>query len=733
MKRALTVLAAAFSALSIAVIAALTYYFVVTADARLFPDKLALSDGCVTVLDAEGELIKEVSAVSERETIAFAKMPQYLPRAFVAVEDKNFFSHDGFDFRRIAKAAMKNLASLSFREGASTISQQLVKNTHLSGEKTIRRKLREFKLTRALERKYSKVEILELYLNSIYFGHNCFGIGNASRFYFGKAAEDVTPAESAMLAALVRSPNRYSPFRNAESCLARRNFVLKLMREQQFLSEREYTDALGEPLPDTPHKQTGGNAYLSRVFDELAELFPDAEAGDLRDVTVRTCFCPDLQRQLETLAARCDSDYCLLVRDNRTDGITALASSVGTPLRQPASLVKPLLVYAPALEEGLISPATPVLDEKTSFGEYSPSNYGGGYGGYMSARYALTHSVNVPAVKILNSLTCEKGARYLEKMGLHVCREDYSLALALGGMKRGFTLPALADAYATFAQAGEYAPSSAVREVIGADGKTLYRACPQKGRVFSEDVAYLMNDMLAEAARSGTAKKLNLLPFPVCAKTGTNGTANGNTDAYLVSYTSEDTVAVWLGNADNSPVAATGGGKPADLALEVNRALYRTRAPEPLFSCDGVCEVELDAEEYEKNHRILLADPASPAALRIKELFRASCLPTAASDRFTRPTIQNPSVFVTNSSVCIELCQTEYYEYIVKRENKGKTVEIYRGKYRSKIYDNSVNAGERYTYTIIPIYGEAQGSPVILPSVYIPRKEAQEFPDWWTE
>lgn len=733
MKRAITVLAAIVSALAIAVIAALTYYFIVTADAQLSADKLTLSEGSISVLDADGELIKEVSAAGERETVPFDRMPAYLPDAFVAVEDKNFYAHHGFDYKRIVKAAMKNIASFSFREGASTISQQLVKNTHLSGEKTIRRKLREYKLTRILERNYSKEEILELYLNSIYFGHNCFGIGSAARFYFGKTAEEVTPAESAMLAALVRSPNRYSPFRNAESCLSRRNFVLGLMRDQGYLSDREYSDAVNTPLPDTPNEQTGGNAYLARVFDELAEIYPDAKAGDLRDLTVSTYFRPELQNTLETLAADCDSGYLILVRDNRTNAIKALASSVGTPLRQPASLIKPLLVYAPALEENLISPATPVLDEKIAFGDYTPSNYGGGYGGYMSARYALTHSVNIPAVKLLNALTCEKGARYLDRMGLHVDRDDYSLALALGGMKRGFTLPALADAYATFAQAGEYTPSSAIREIKDGNGTVVYRFEPRSRHVFSEDVAYLMNDMLAEAAREGTAKKLRLLPFPVCAKTGTNGTAEGNKDAYLISYTAEDTVAVWLGNADNTPISATGGGKPADLALAVNRALYRDRAPEPLFVSDNVKEAFLDSEEYERNHRLILADPASPVTARKKELFRASFLPTATSDHFSRPRIQTPTISVSDGSVYIELCQTEYYDYIVKRENKGKIVEIYRGKYKKKICDNSVNAGESYLYTVIPLYKNQEGAPVSLPSVRIPNAPSGEFPDWWTE
>ena len=187
-------------------------------------------------------------------------LPSYVKEAFVAVEDKRFYEHHGIDMHRMLGALWHNLKSFSFREGASTISQQLIKNTHLSSEKTIVRKLKEIRLARALEKKYSKDEILTLYLNSIYFGHSAFGIGQAAQFYFGKTAEELNVAESAMLAAIVRSPNRYSPFRDAERCLARRNLVLTLMQEQGLLSEEQTAAAKEAPLPQKPAAETQHNA-----------------------------------------------------------------------------------------------------------------------------------------------------------------------------------------------------------------------------------------------------------------------------------------------------------------------------------------------------------------------------------------------------------------------------------------------------------------------------------------
>lgn len=724
MKRATKISFVIIGVFAALLLTAIFFYLGVTGGYRLQHEKLTLDTTCVRIYDRNGNRAE----TAERSDIPFSSFPDYLPNAFVAVEDKKFYSHHGFDYKRIVKAAMKNVATFSFREGASTISQQLIKNTHLTSEKTLTRKLKEFKLTRALERKYSKQEILELYLNSIYFGHSAFGIGEAAHFYFDKSVDELSPAECAMLAALVKSPNRYSPFRDAEKCLARRNLVLKLMNEQGYINETQYSEAFQTPLPETP-SESSGNAYLSRVYEELSELFPDARSGELGSLRVYTFYDPALQTELEKV--RAESDLCVLVRDNKTHGIKALHATCGTPKRLPASIIKPLLVYAPALEENLISPLTPVLDEKTSFGGYCPDDFGGASGKYMSVRYALSHSVNIPAVKILNELGVERAAGYLKKMNMEVGRDDYSLALALGGMKEGFTLPELADGYATFANDGEYSASGVISRVENEKGKTLYEFKPRTRRVFSEDVSFLMNDMLMTTAREGTAKKLSALSFPICAKTGTGESAGKNTDAYTISYTKNDTVAVWLGNRDNSPVDAMGGGLPANIALRVNEYLYRNNVPEPFpSSCKGVEEARYDKDEYNANHRILLCDPAAPLLMSETELFRASALPKQISTRFSNLSISKPQISVKNGTVQIVLCQTQYYDYLVKRENRGKITTIYKGKYQRTICDNSVRGGETYTYTVIPLYNGTEGTPVTLPPVHIDSQT--DIPDnWW--
>ncbi len=726
MKRTAVILTSILGVLAALVIAAFGYYFFVTAGSKLSSEKLTLPESSLSVFDADGV---KINTEKENKIAPIAECPEHLPNAFVAVEDKRFYSHHGFDYKRIGKALLKNAASFSFKEGASTLSQQLIKNTHLSGEKTVKRKLKELKLTRALEAHYSKEKIMELYLNSIYFGHNEFGVQNAAKFYFGKAVSELTPAESATLAALVRSPNVYSPFKNAEKCLSRRNFVLKLMREQGFLTDSEYNEATKEPLPEAPHeKNERNNSYLSLVYDELFTLYPEADC-ELLNLRVHTYAQSALQAELEKINVQ--SDVCALVIDNDSHALKAYFSTAGNIKRLPASTVKPLLVYAPAIEENVISPATPLLDEKTDFSGYCPSNYGGTYNGYVSARYALSHSLNVPAVKILNTLGIEKACAYLNRMELSPDKDDYSLALALGGMKEGFTLPALASAYSTFACGGDFAQARTIRKIETANGKVIYKHKPVTRKVFSQDVCFLINDILRETAQSGTAKKLSSLGFPICAKTGTGGGANGNTDAYTVSYTKDDTVAVRLGNRDNTPISATGGGLPANIALSINKFLYRNRAPQPFGDCEEVEKLSFDREEYEKNHKILLSDPAAPQLFEMSDYFRKCARPQETSSRFSVPTIQKPTIYVKNGAVKIVLCHAEYYDYIIKRENKGKTEIIYQGKFRETIYDNSVRGGESYTYCVIPVYAGKEGAPVYLPSVKIDGNN--QVPDEWWE
>ncbi len=723
----------------------LGYYFAVTKDARLSSEKLALSASSVTLYDNDNARITASNTGVIGETVPYDSLPNHTLRAFVDTEDKRFFNHRGFDYKRIIKSAYNNLCARSFKQGASTISQQLIKNTHLSQEKTLKRKLTEWKLTKQLEKKYSKQEILEKYLNVIYFGHSCFGIRSAADFYFGKTPQELDIAESAILAGLVKSPNNYSPFKNPENCQKRKERVLSAMKENGSIDENEYLLAKKKALPISPNRTNGDNGYAQLVFDELSALAAKHSftvGGRIEIYTFMDKNTQDVLSKIAQTHISSDKNFCVL--DTKTHGFKGCVSSVGEIRRLPGSLLKPLLVYAPAVEENLLSPATPLLDERIDYGGYSPQNYDGKYHGYISAREALSKSLNVPAVKVLDSLGVEKAASYLNKMGLPVNKDDYSLALALGGMKNGYTLSSLVSGYATLACGGEFTECGFIKE-IKIDGATVYKKSTEKTRVFSSETAYLTTNMLQTAVKTGTAKKLRSLPFEIAAKTGTVGTGKGNTDAYAIAYTPNEVVGVWLGNADNTIVEYTGGGLPAQYLLQIQEELTTKNtheSPSAFVKPDGVESVQLDKIAYEATHTLSLADPISPADYRFNELFKKDNLPLTTADYFSFPKIKTPEIAFRNGQVIITFSEEfpPFYEYTIKRKSEKKEVVLYQGARILSYVDDSVLEGERYVYTIIPKYKENVGKSVVLPTISTKKGEKPIIDDkkileknWWNE
>ena len=719
----------------------LGYYFAVTKDAVLSPKKLALSDKTFTLYDRNGVSI-ENTALTFTQSVKLSEIPKETQIAFVGVEDKRFYSHNGFDVRRIAKAAINNLRSRSFKEGASTISQQLIKNTHLSQEKTFSRKLREWKLTRALEREYTKDEILEKYLNVIYFGHNCFGLQSAARFYFDKQPCELDLADSAILAGLVRSPNNYSPFKNAEKCAKRKESVLRLLFKNGAITKQQMQKALEKDLPLSPKNTTKDFGYLHFVFDELSALSETHGFTIGGKVEIDTYLDCAAQKTLESVALDyTQSDKTFIVLDNRTHGFKACVSSVGAIRRLTGSLLKPMLVYAPALEENLISPATPILDEKINYGGYSPGNFDGKFHGYVSARECLANSLNVPAVKLLDSLSMEKGAAYLEKLNLPVEKDDLSLAMALGGMKNGYTFRDLIAAYASFPCGGTFSPCGFISS-IRIDGKTVYKHILNEKRVFSEETAYLTTDMLCSAARTGTAKKLRSLPFQIAAKTGTAGTEKGNSDAYALSYTTRDTVGVWLGNATGELIEHTGGGLPCNFLLIINERLSKLY-PTPIENFAkpiNVTSVTLDKISYYDTHTMCLADKLAPQEYTFQELFKKSAIPLKTSDLFSNPTILPPNLAYENGKVVITFNDrlSMLYSYKIERYDYATHSTLYVGDYMQTFTDENVVKNKNYVYSITPIYQGKKGKTIVLPTVStkegeLPQTTDKEIleRDWW--
>ncbi len=718
------------------------YYYAVTKNVSLSPEKLTFNEKSILFYDANGEVVRDLSTSILQQSVSIKTLPRYAKQAFVDTEDKRFYKHDGYDVKRILRASINNLKAQAFKEGASTISQQLIKNTHLSQEKTLKRKLKEWKLTRALENDYTKEEILERYLNTIYFGHNCFGIASASQFYFGKSPSELTLSDSAILAGLIKSPNNYSPFKNPENCLRRKSIVLSSMLKNGSITEKQRADALQAPLPlSTASKPDGG--YLHFAFDELSSLAEEKGFKIGGKIEIFTYLDSSLQKEIEEIAkSYSQSDKTLLVLDGKTHGYKACVSTTGNITRMPGSLIKPLLVYAPAMEENVLSPATPILDAKINYSGYSPENYDGKYHGYVSARTCVEKSLNIPAVKVLESLTVQKGAAYLQKLGLNVEKEDKSLALALGGMKNGYTLTDLTSAYSTLQNNG-IKENCGFISLVKINDAVVYKKTTEKTRVFSEETSWLMTDMLKSTAKQGTAKKLRSLPFEIAAKTGTVGTKSGNTDAYALSYTSLDCAAVWLGNATNDKIECTGGGEPCNLLYQINLALAKNyqrenQAVSPFAPNEKVCRVALDKASYYDTHTLSLADELSPETERIFEWFKKSAIPLNKSTSFTCPSISPPQISIENNGIKISFDAhlPSYYTYKIERSDYVSHTTVYEGKYLPFFLDEDVINDKHYVYTVTPFYQDRAGTSIVLPSVSLKGKLEKNDDDilskeWW--
>lgn len=714
MKKSVKISITIFLTILALIITAFAAYFIITADAKLDRTKLINYSQTISFLDDSGNRIESSSIECDRSTVLINELPSYTKNAFIASEDRQFYEHNGLNYRRMLKALFKNTISLSFKEGASTISQQLIKNTHLSNDKTLTRKLKEIHMTRQLEAAYSKDEILEMYLNTIYFGHNCFGLQSAANFYFGERAENLTLEQSATLAGLLSSPNNYSPFKNAEKCLQRRNLVLKNMAECNFIDRTQCAQSVSQPL-DTVNKNSTNyrNSYIAAVTDELDLLDLDYY-NDLSCSKIYTYMDTGMQNYIENLPF--ENDGAVIITDSN-NGVTAYKNTIGNAKRQPGSTIKPVLVYAPAIEEGIIHSFTKIEDCPIDFSGYSPENYDKKYHGMVTVAQSIAHSYNIPAVKTLNFLTIKKAAEYANKLDIDLDDEDMNLSLALGGMKYGIPLKNLCDSYSTFRNNGNYQPSHFIKKIVNSNGQTIYSAPQIKTKAFSEGTCSLMNEMLMQTTNTGTAKKLKNLSYDLAAKTGTCGDDSGNTDAYAIGYTSRHTICVWLGDRNNTRTDITGGGQCCNILKDLLTELYNSQTPPDIETSAGTTEIYIDRQDYESSGKIIIADTISPALNKLKVKCLSNNLPEEISTKFTCPTITHPEITVADNIVSISLCKTQYYSYIIKRDNEV----IYDGDYREKIHDTPEEG--RHTYTVTPYYSfngkKYSGKEIVLNQVNV--------------
>ncbi len=702
-------------------------YLIITAGTKLDESKLEGCEKTITVYDMQGEKIKDAALTTKRSSVYVDKLNPITVKAFIASEDKTFFSHNGINYKRILKALYKNITSRSIKEGASTITQQLIKNTHLNNDKTITRKLKEFKLSRQLEKRYSKQEILQMYLNTIYFGHNCYGLENAAQFYFGIPANNLNLEQSAAIVGLLTSPNNNSPFKNPEKCIQRRNVVLKSMLNCGYIDEETYKNTINLPLSAKQSNQNNNYTdYLRRVFSELEDCGIDPYA-DYKHLNIHTYFDKPLQDAVDGL--NFEYDGTAIVR-TIGGGIAAYRTTCGNLKRQIGSTAKPIFVYAPALNENKIHLFTKIYDEPIDFNGYQPENYDKKYRGYVSVEDAITQSLNIPAVKTLNAITANTAANYAKNMGIDLTKEDLNLSLALGAMKDGLTIQELCDCYSVFPSQGNYIKSTFIESISDDNGNILYKNTVKTNKVFSKSTCSLINKSLICAAKTGTAKLLRDFNFDIACKTGTCGTKEGNTDAYAMAYTSQHVIGIWAGDRNNKKLNITGGKYCCNLVKKLFQNAYPSDSIPPLDQTSEVKEIEIDKNEYEQNNKIILCDDVCPKLNRLTVVCNQSNLPKEKSTCFTHPTIKKPSIFVDNHNVCIVLCHAQYYEYLIKRKQNDKIDIIYNGKWQEQISEK-LPQGE-YEYCVTPYYTfngkKFFGDEICLPKIKIEYDSTENLP-----
>jgi penicillin-binding protein 1A len=524
----------------------------------------------VKILGVKGKLIAN-RGTNGGEAIGLRDMSPYIPQAVVAIEDRRFYSHFGFDPIGFSRAMMRNVMAGKMVQGGSTLTQQLAKNLFLKPDRTLERKVQEVLLALWLEQKYSKDEILEMYLNRVYFGSNSYGVEAASRRYFSKSAKNVTLQQAALIAGLLKAPSRLSPANDPKAANDRAELVMAAMRDQGMIGDKELDTAVMKPASKAAAYWTGSENYVAdQVMRELPALIGDVK----EDVIVDTTIDLNLQRVGEAAIKKliAKSGKKLHVRQGAlvsVDGSGAVRALIGgrdysasqfnrasEARRQPGSAFKPF-VYLAALEAGR-TPNSVRNDAPIQIGEWSPDNHEGHYLGDVTLGTALAKSSNSVAAQLAMEVGPAAVIEMAKRLGVRSPLES-NASIALGTSE--VTLLEMTGAYAALSNGGYGAPVHLIKRVKTLGGKVLYEnKYEDSKRVLQPETAGMMNQMMTRTLTEGTAKKAQF-GVPAAGKTGTSQSFR---DAWFIGYTASLTTGVWFGNDDNSPTnKVTGGSLPA--------------------------------------------------------------------------------------------------------------------------------------------------------------------------
>jgi len=695
-------------------------------------EKLRNPDPTTIIYDSQNQPAAGMHSGENRLTVPLADIPIHVRNAFVAIEDARFYEHCGVDLWRIGGALLNNLRAGGYAEGASTITQQLIKLTHLTSEKTLSRKAQEAWLAMQLERTASKDEILEMYLNTVYFGKGAYGIEAASQSYFGKSCSQLTLPEGALLAGVIKAPGNYAPHISPEKAKERRNLVIDAMLREGMIDAEDAAASKQATiiLTETADLSAGGNWYVDWVLREAAMVL-DLNVEEILSggYHIYTSLNTVLQKSAEALYA--EGDY---FPGNASDGIrpesalVALAPESGEVLcmiggrsydarftlnracqmkRQPGSAFKPISVYAAAVDHLGYTPVTMIDDTANEYAGYTPANASGKEYGTVTLRQALARSMNLASVNLLTRTGIKTAIAYAKRAGLTLNPSDSNLALALGSLTDGVSPAELSAAYAPLVNGGHQVTAHTVRTIKDSYGQVLYEYTAGSSHVMDEKSARMITDMLKDAVVFGTAKQLSGVGFPLAAKTGTVGNADGgNRDAWTVAYTPGVVLTVWMGfdHPDDShllPEGITGGTYPARLAAAFLKDNSDIADGGEFPIPEGMSSVLIDAKALEIYGTPMLAGENTPSQHLLHEILPDSKLPMMTSDLWNEPK-GIESLYIAASTagkpVISFIITDRHSDYRIIRKN---------GETQTAVGTVSGNAGEYISFTDEEFHGSS--------------------------
>lgn len=704
-----------------------------------------------TILSEDGKTLARLY-IENRIYVPLSRIPMDLQNALIASEDQQFWEHPGFNFWGILRAIYVDIKTGSKAQGASTITQQLAREIALTKQKLFTRKIQEIYIAVQLERMYTKEEILEMFLNSIFFGHSAKGAQTAAQQYFGKDVEDLTLAESALLIGVMPSPNRYSPYVNMERAVERRNLVLNQMVNEGYISRERAEKAKEEPVRLVGLKQNTGDGehapyFVRYVREKVIKMFGSdtvykgglkiyttldynmqkaAEKALATAIDPKNGYIPTITR--EGSDVKTQPQLSILSIDPRNGHIKAMVGGRGDEddrfnratqaLRQPGSAFKPL-VYAAALESGY-TPGS-VIDDVLGYYDPSrnvpwPTNYNDKYLGPVTLRTGLKESINTVAVKLLDQIKVDTLLKMAERLQITTLvkegkSNDRNLSIALGGLTRGVIPLELVGAYGVFANRGIYTEPIAITKIEDSEGHIIYQASPKKKIVLKEEVAYLLTDMLQSVVTDGTGWRAAIPGRQVAGKTGTTSDLK---DAWFVGYTPDIVTSVWIGEDTPRPMNYTYRGKYTTVSssdatrlwADYMKAAMKNRPVVQFQRPASITSVNIDPMTGKL--------PNSYAPKTVTEVFRQGTEPTEV-EQAHQPTVK-ANIDIKTGQLATSNCPKEQVVQYTYQQASGIRVGPATISLKIPTREGSDNA----TYTFAP------GVPVlnIDPKTGVPKVDA---------